>query len=87
MSLFLLILWFSFVNCVLGTPLLALTGTAGVDTEKAMVTDLVMIMGHGKQTPKAIIFCDTLYLIASVWNHLSDALRRKCFSPKRIREA
>lgn len=39
-SLFLLILWFSF-NCV-GTPLLALTGTADVDTEKAIVTDLIM---------------------------------------------
>ena len=40
-GLFCLILWFSFVNCV-GTPLLALTGTADVDTEKAIVTDLVM---------------------------------------------
>lgn len=117
-SLFLLILRFSFVICV-GTPLLALTGTADVDTEKAIVADLVlknpvkvfvspnrvnlrlsvckvsrkdmlmqldsivdMIKEHGKETPKAIIFCDALYSIASVWNYLMMSLGENAFHPK-----
>lgn len=104
---------------------MALTGTADVDTEKAIATDLVMknpvkvfvspnrvnlrlsvnkvsrkdmlmqldwvvdmIKEHGKETPKAIIFCDTLYSINCKCLELSDdVLRRKCFSPKNIQEA
>lgn len=98
---------------------MALTATADVDTEKAIVTDLVMknpvkvfvspnrvnlrlsvnkvsrkdmlmqldwvvdmIKEHGKETPKAIIFCDTLYSIASVWNYLMMSLGENAFHPK-----
>ena len=107
----------------LGTPLLALTGTADMDTEKTIIDDLVMkkpvklfvspnrvnlrlsvkkvsrkdmlkqldwivdmIREHDKETPKTIIFCDTLYSIASVWNYLMMSLGENAFHPPTSRK-
>lgn len=113
-SLYIVLFFYIYV----GTPLLALTGTADVDTKKTIITDLVMkhpvklfvspnrvnlrlcvnkvsrkdmlkqldwlidmIRQHGKETPKTIIFCDTMYSIASVWNYLMMSLGENAFHP------
>lgn len=41
-----------------------------------------MIKEHGRETPKTIVFCDTLYSIASVWNYLMMSLGENAFHPK-----
>lgn len=38
-----------------------------------------MIKQHGKDTPKTIIFCDTLYFIASVRNYMMMTLGEAAF--------
>ena len=38
-----------------------------------------MIKQHGKDTPKTIIFCDTLYSIASVTNYMPMTLGEAAF--------
>ena len=103
---------------MIGTPVLALTGTADKDTEKTIIADLNMrnpvklfvspnrtnlrlsvkkvprtdmlkqldwivdlVKECGKDTPKTIIFCDTLYAIASVVNFLMMSLGTYAFHP------
>lgn len=46
-----------------------------------------MIKQHGKDTPKTIIFCDTLYSIASVRNYMMMTLGEAAFHPRNIKEA
>ena len=45
-----------------------------------------MIKQHGKDTPKTIIFCDTLYLIASVRNFMMMTLGEAAFYPRMSRK-
>ena len=47
---------------------------------------LEMIREHDKETPKTIIFCDTLYSIASVWNYLIMSLGENVFHPPTSRK-
>ena len=106
-----------------GTPVLALTGTADKETERTVMDDLTMkdpiqlfvspnrcnlrfsinkvartdmlkqldwlvelIKEYGKDTPKTIVFCDTMYSIASVSNYLMGKLREKAFNPSASRK-
>ena len=41
-----------------------------------------MIKEHGKETPKTIVFCDTMYSIASVVNYLMMSLGDYAFYPR-----
>ena len=45
-----------------------------------------MIRQHGKDTPKTIIFCDTLYSIASVRNYMMMTLGEASFHPRSSRK-
>ena len=40
-----------------------------------------MIKTNGKETPKTIVFCDTMYSIKSVFNYLMMSLGEKAFHP------
>lgn len=41
-----------------------------------------MIKENGKETPKTIVFCDTLYSTASVRNYFMTSLGENVFYPK-----
>ena len=45
-----------------------------------------MIKQHGKDTPKTIIFCDTLYSVASVMNYMTMTLGEGAFHPRNSRK-
>ena len=45
-----------------------------------------MIKQHGKDTPKTIIFCDTLYSVASVVNYITMTLGEGAFHPRNSRK-
>ena len=106
-----------------GTPVLALTGTADKETERTVMDDLTMkdpiqlfvspnrcnlrfsvnkvaqtdmlkqldwlvelIKENCKDTPKTIVFCDTMYSIVSVFNNLMGKPREKAFDPSTVEE-
>lgn len=45
-----------------------------------------LIKKFGKDTPKTIVFCDTMYSIASVFNHLMMSLGENAFHPNTSRK-
>ena len=44
------------------------------------------IKQHGKDTAKTIIFCDTLYSVASVMNYMTMTLGEGAFHPRNSRK-
>lgn len=45
-----------------------------------------LIKENGKDTPKTIVFCDTMYSIASVFNYLMGKQKEKAFHPSTSRK-
>ena len=45
-----------------------------------------LIKENGKDTPKTIIFCDTMHSITSVFNYLMGKLKEKAFHPSTSRK-
>ena len=65
---------------------LSINKVGRLDMLKQLDWIVEMIKTNGKETPKIIVFCDTMYSIASVFNYLMMSLGEKAFHPSSSRQ-